>query len=107
MTPIPSSAMPVVEILRRDVKRPQFISDIGINPGVYVPSSPLKAVVCDLEYEEHTAVITLTSNKKAANAFVDWFDQADAAEAMDSIWPPELELRSHRRNLSEKAKDRD
>jgi hypothetical protein len=107
MNPIPAEAMPVVEVLRRDVQKPlklprffrgerslrwqkrrwyeiilreepTYYCPMGLHPDAHYPR-PVDA-----------RTFTLTVTDAQVKAFFRWWDnldEKDAAEAVDAIWP--------------------
>ena len=101
MNPIPLDAMPVVEILRRDVPRPKEF------PGMYCGVARWRSIDGDEPYDacpmglhpKSTLEVPGLSDDFAGGActtwqvqsFYRWWDEIkalDIPEAMDAIWPP-------------------
>lgn len=106
MTPIPAEAMPVVEILRRDVPRPRELPTSrtlaptndhlrwygGRSPNRWTsrccpmglhPAAGLPTPRCDDEFPASSLAIF---------AFAEWWDSledADAVAAVEAVWGPE------------------
>jgi hypothetical protein len=81
ISPIPPSAMPVVEILRRDVKRPE------VNLIAEICSAVLELHGCSGDVVIEYSILAIRGfSLKSAAEFCKWFN-ADAADAMDAIWP--------------------
>ena len=100
--PIPPEAMPVVEVLRRDVPRPAELP----KPLSYISDGSLRwsverdgvCVLCCPEglHRESSHCIPETRREfaggkcssKSVQAFEDWWDeQESAAEAVEAVWP--------------------
>ena len=104
MKPIPEAAMPVVEILRRDVERPRELPERvpGFGLGFREQKHGRQIRCCPLGLHPKIT-IHFPSNYiahrrlgipfKTVQAFTDqWWDGLsveDAQEAVDAIWPPE------------------
>jgi len=106
MKPIPEEAMPVVEIIRREVPRPaelpvrlketlrwkinnEYYCPMGLCPKAIrpTPSGPFS-----FGYDE-SANTTSENRFLYTDAFMGWWDwllPKDAAEAVDAIWPKEI-----------------
>ena len=101
MTPIPAAAMPVVEILRRDVKRPKRLPKLDDGDmlcwkikhkgqwGWYCPMGlhPKSDNSTPAFGESFAGGETKTT---AVKSFAKWWDELyllDAAEAVAAIWP--------------------
>ena len=95
MKPIPAGAMPVVEILRRDVPRPEHLprSHDGITPlrwddgsspmGLHPKSTSPRPVSQDSFAKGECDILAMA-------AFIMWWDcleQRYARPARDAIWP--------------------
>ena len=103
MKPIPLDAMPVVEIIRREVPRPaelptrlketlrwkkndEYFCPMGLCPKATrpTPSGPFS-----FGYDESRCPVG-DNRFLYTNAFMGWWDRLrleDAAEAVDAIWP--------------------
>lgn len=100
--PIPPAALPVVRVLRRDVKRPATLPEaVATSKG-----EPLRWLVrdfyccpmglaagskrpCPTHYFDFADG---TQDEGAVRAFGDWWDsltEAEAAAAVDAVWPKE------------------
>ena len=96
--PIPKAAMPIIEIIRRDVPRPS-------GPPTWVSRGRLRwrtprgfACLLGLHPECVWTVPFYTKDfrplvkDRAFEGAVDWFDEQDDPEAvMDAVWPQEEE----------------
>lgn len=84
---IPVEAMPVVEILRRDVKRPRVLPTEDGGAMRWHGRCPM-GLCC-----EATAIAPYTEGSfpaeyEAIKAFAGWWDnQKDAEAAVEEIWP--------------------
>jgi hypothetical protein len=76
MTPIPPSALPVVEILRRDVPRLEPGFKATVNGGILNLGRVTGSV-----YVEYSIAVG-----EPGIEFAIWWNE-NAAEAMDAIWP--------------------
>jgi len=96
MSAIPEEAMPVVKMLRRDVRRPKKLPimkgnslrwengccAMGLHPAA---TAPCPGWICDF-LEPVKSEITSVS----IEGFYNWFDaQWDAQATVDAIWPRE------------------
>ena len=105
MKPIPEDAIPVVEILRKDVRRPSELPHIGKGcndmPVLRWKSTDRRTFLgqecCPMglhpeatdpcPYDDDSA---FPASFDEIEAFADWWDSlelSDASEAMDAIWP--------------------
>lgn len=106
MTPIPEAALPVVEILRRDVPRPETLpGTLSMKPSGWC-RPPLRFINlpgCPCPMGLHPDSITPCPGTEDAFAggkcfyrsiyeFFHWWDDLgpdDAQAAVDAVWPPE------------------
>jgi hypothetical protein len=91
--PIPPEALPIAEILRRDVARPDpdkaFIAEDGfIRWGLYCP---MGMHPCAQSCAPIGVVgFSLASDNASVKAFASWFDeQTDTHAAVEAIWGKE------------------
>lgn len=96
MKPIPRAAMPVVRVLRRDVKRPTRMPIAGPGDAPRWWDSGIEYCPMGLHLEASlplpfdAATFPLASDR-AVSAFGQWWDhlrRADIPAAMDAIWGP-------------------
>lgn len=106
MNPIPAEAMPVVEILRLDVRRPRKLPLIAAEhslrwakrrwyeamfqeePTFYCPMGLHHMALSATPVDRRTFHPSVTD--EAVRVFFRWWDnlkQEDAAEAVEAIWP--------------------
>ena len=97
MTPIPAEAMPVVEVLRRDVPRPTDIPYLNLNCGCLrwlngcCPMGLHPKGIVRTPVTGYAFANGLECNSGEVQAFVrwwDWLSNEDTQEAVDAIWPP-------------------
>ena len=101
MNPIPFDAMPVVEILRRDVPRPKELPQMYGGVVRWRNGSAYDAEdYCPMGLHEHSDSPDPENGPGFANgalttrhvkAFYKWWDEItepDIPEAMDAVWPP-------------------
>lgn len=87
---IPIEALPVLEILRRDVKRPSTLPTYtpdGLRWGQCCPMG-----LCDLaRVEEPYEAGDFPADEEAIQAFANWWDGlGDAEFAIEAVWPKEV-----------------
>jgi len=94
--PIPTAARPVMEILRRDVKRPEMLP--ALTHRRVLRWTRAGRTICPMGL--HKASLSLlphnTRNfaggeaaQAAVDAFAEWWDeQNDALHAANQVWPP-------------------
>lgn len=104
MTPIPEKAMPVVEVLRLDVKKPTELPAVSIGDGLRWPTNR-QGYDCECPmgmHPESCSPLPCESNEfaggvcslSAVSSFFIWWDsleEEDAQEAVDAIWPSDKE----------------
>ena len=94
MTPIPKAALPVVRVLRRDVKRPGRLPRIGQYDGLrwrgrYCPMG-LHKDSDSVVPERAEAFAGGSCEDDAVEEFYLWWDSlpaSDARAAVDAVWP--------------------
>ena len=91
MTPIPRAAMPVVRVLRRDVKRPKDLPvarQSALRWGACCPMGLHKGsfVVCPVDSYNFAGG---AADQDSVDAFFRWWDSlpaSDARAAVDAVW---------------------
>ena len=104
MTPIPSAALPVVRVLRRDVKRPKRLPTLDVIRGLHCNWSRLRFSkrkdgrrCCPIGLHAAATAAAPSSVLEfpvvryfAIRDFTNWWDSlpaSDARAAVDAVWP--------------------